>query len=200
VLGRLAPQLPEALLATTLARLSTLGTPAARTLLLAALAPHFPPRLAAVALASARTAGDEPLTPARLAALEAGDPPPADEPDELDPQYDDERVIAAVRALPCLDETARAKSWLEAFSATGEIVDAGRRHRALAAVADALPPLPREALYPLWRDAARAMARRTRRDAVGDCDALAPLIAAVGNAATVPDVVTSVAELYERLP
>jgi hypothetical protein len=200
-LGLIASRLPEALLAATLARLSTLRTASARTALLVALAPHLPPRLAADALASARTTGDEPLKPARLAALGAGDPPPpADEPDELDPQYDDERVIAAVRALPSLDETARANSWLEAFSAASEIVDAGRRHRALAAVADALPPLPREALYPLWRDAARAAGRRMRRDAVGDCDALAPLIAAVGDAATVPDVVTSVAELYERLP
>jgi hypothetical protein len=200
-LGRIASRLPEALLAATLARLSTLRMASVRTALLAALAPHLPPRLAAAALASARTAGDEPLEPARLAALAARGPlPPADEPDELDPQYDDERVITAVRALPGLDETARRKSWLEAFSAAGEIVDPGRRHRGLAAVADALPPLPRDALYPLWRDAARALARRMRPDVVGDCDALAPLIAAVGDAATVPDVVTSVAELYERLP
>jgi hypothetical protein len=199
--GRIASQLPEALLAATVARLSTLRAASTRPGLLAALAPHLPPRLAADALASARTAGDALLKPARLAALEGGDPlPPADEPDELDPQYDDERVIAAVRTLGGLDETARAESWLEAFSAAGEIVEAGRRHRALAAVADALPPLPREALYPLWRDAARAAARRTRRDAVGDCDALAPLIAAVGDATTVRDVVTSVSELYERLP
>ncbi len=61
------------------------------------------------------------------------------------------------------------------------------RARALAALAPRLAEMPRERLYPLWRETLPLLAARTRKDLLADLRALAPVVQALGGAEAVAE-------------
>jgi len=174
-LEKLAPHLPENLLARALAAARGIRDAGDRAQALAALAPHLPPderpQVLAQALAAARGIRD------------AGD-----------------RAQALAALAPHLPPDERPQVLAEALAAAREIGDAGDRARALAALAPRLAELPRPALYPLWDKTLPVLARRTRPDLLADLQALVPVIHALGGEAAITETARAIQDVAHWWP
>lgn len=74
------------------------------------------------------------------------------------------------------------------------------RAEALGALAPHLAGLPRDRLYPLWRETLPLLAARTRRDLLSDLPALLPVILRLGGEAAVAETFRAVQFVGERWP
>jgi hypothetical protein len=146
------PDLPEWLLVGALAGAQEIRNTYDRALALTSLAPHLPEGLLGEALGAAREL-------------------PEQERFSVSP-----RVEALTGLIPHLPEALLG----EALAAAREIGDTDGRAKVLAGLPPHLARLPRQRLYPLWRETLPILAARTRKDLLADLHALGPVIAALG--------------------
>ena len=123
----------------------------------------------------------------------------------LAPRLPPERLSEALAALaPRLPPERQEQALHEALAAAREIRDEDARARAcaraLASMASHLAAFPRPALYPLWDETLRALARRTRRDLLADLRALMPLILRLGGPQAIAETFRAVRDVARWWP
>lgn len=115
-----------------------------------------------------------------------------------------QRARALAALAPRLPPERQEQALHEALAAAREIRDEDARARAcaraLASMASHLAAFPRPALYPLWDETLRALARRTRRDLLADLRALMPLILRLGGPQAIAETFRAVRDVARWWP
>ncbi len=214
-LANLAPLLPpekrEAALAHALEAARQIPYPYSRAQALTSLTPHLAPEDREAALAHALEAArsiDHPYPRARALAALAPHLPEPDRKAALahalaaarsidHPRY---RARALANLAPHLPPNERETALVDALYTAREITDPDDRAQALTSLASHLAQLPLPTLYPLFHDTLHHLARRTRRDLLGDLRALLPVLERLGGPEALEELARAIVDVGEWWP
>lgn len=170
VLVDIAPYLAESTLRRALAAAQEIDQPAWRSRALTGLIPFLPPALKAEVI-------EEPLAATRTI------------------WETTEYVRVLDHLLPHLPEPRQPQVLAEALHRARSLENKQERAAALHLLAPHLASLPADLRASLWSDTLHILANRTRPHLLSDIQALAPLLSALGNDATVAELAQAVIEV-----